>query len=232
MDAFPLSSDLLGKSASAYEHLRRAVSRGQLRPGRRLSATGLAAAFRISETPIREALVRLATEGFLTWEPSKGHFTKAVTLAEQQDLHQVIAINLMGCLRQDGERLGQELESVGLALAAAFETPPNAPDAADQTVQLLEDLGGAMVERSGNRVLCSVMSILFDRVWLIRRLDVASPVRVLLTRQRIAGVVAALQSRDVATALAILSLQLAERRDRLPELVDAANAAAAQASYP
>lgn len=230
MDAFPASHDLLGKSASAYEHLRRAASRGQLRPGRRLSATGLAAAFKISETPVREALLRLATEGFLTWEPSKGHFTKPVTLAEQVDLHELISINLGGCLRHSAR---DELQALDAVSAEVLAEGAGAPPGVDPTLKLLSDLAMAIAARSGNQVLVSIMSVLLDRTWVVRRLDLeASPDRVAQARQRAAGLVAAVICEDAGTAIAILSQHLSERRRRLPELVEAANLAAAAATYP
>lgn len=230
MDAFPISSDLLGKSASAYEHLRRAVSRGQLRPGRRLSATSLAAAFKISETPVREALLRLATEGFLVWEASKGHFTKPTTLAEQTDLHELIAINLTDCLRRTAATELGPLASI--AEAALARATPGDPDAGEQTARLLGELGTTLVARGGNQVMQSVLSIMFDRTLLVRRLDLDSPERIAQARQRISGMVGAVQSGDAGAAVAILGQHLAERRRRLPDLVEAANAAAARAPYP
>jgi DNA-binding GntR family transcriptional regulator len=232
MDAFPTSSDLLGKSASAYEHLRRAVSRGQLRPGRRLSATGLASAFRISETPVREALVRMAAEGFLAWEASKGHFTKPVTLEEQEELHDVVAISLNGCLQHAAVAEPPLLARLAEAPPQAMTEPADTADADDHTAQLLGDLGAALVDRSGNGVLRVIMSIMSDRTYLIRRLDLDTPDRIVQVRHRIGGVVSAVRADDRGTAMGILGQHLAERRRRLPDLVAAANLVAAAATYP
>jgi len=232
MDAFPVSSDLLGKSASAYEHLRRAITRGQLRPGRRLSATGLAAHYRISETPVREALVRLSAEGFLAWEASKGHFTKPVTLQEQSDLHEVIAISLNGCLRRLEHSGPDFLEAVEQRAPPELLEPPESPNAAEHTAQLLADVGAALVERNGNAVLRSIMSTMMDRTQLVRRLALDTPERISLVRLRIEGLTSAVLAADAATAAAIVGQHLAERRRRLPELVEAATAVTAQATYP
>lgn len=229
MDAFPISSDLQGKSVSAYEHLRRAISRGQLRPGRRLSATGLATAFRISETPVREALLRLATEGFLAWEPSKGHFTKRVTLEEQVDLHDLIAINLGACL---GPNLAPASLDAIAAEAMQIEELLEAAPPSEQTARLQTELGTALVALRGNQVLSRVMSIVFDRTWLIRRLDLDSPGRVAEARRRIVEVAAAVARGEGEAAHAVVEAQLLERRGRLATLVEAANLQAAAASYP
>lgn len=232
MDAFPVSSDLLGKSASAYEHLRRAITRGQLRPGRRLSATGLAAHYRISETPVREALVRLSAEGFLAWEASKGHFTKPVTLQEQSDLHEVIGIGLNGCL-QHLERSGCDLlKEIESRTPGGFASAARGPDASEQTAHLISEVSAVLVRRGGNEVLAAIMAIMMDRTQLMRRLALDTPERIDQVRLRLEGLASAVCAADAATAMAIVGQHLAERRRRLPELVEAANALVAQATYP
>jgi DNA-binding GntR family transcriptional regulator len=232
MDAFPISTDLLGKSASAYEHLRRAVRHGQLRPGRRLSATNLAVSFRISETPVREALVRLSAEGFLDWEASKGHFTKPVTLDEQFDLHEVIAIHLHAALQRCGGPEPELFRQIEQGSARGLVEPAETLGTCNCVAELLTELAGALVELSGNQVLRSMMSVILDRTWLIRRLDIDTPEQILQARSRAAGLVAALRAADITTALTILESHLAARRRRLPELVDAAHELVRQANYP
>src|SRR5689334_1233539 len=81
---------LLTKSASAYEHLRRLATEGRLRPDRRLSPPDLAAELRVSVTPVRDALARLAAEGFISGRGGRGFFTKAYTVEEQRSLLQLL----------------------------------------------------------------------------------------------------------------------------------------------
>lgn len=232
MDAFPISSNLLGKSASAYEHVRRAIVGGQLRPGRRLSATGLAAHFRISETPVREALVRLSAEGFLAWEASKGHFTKQVTVSEQVDLHELVAIGLQLCLQGLEPARRDGLAAVELRVRGELLESVEAPEAAENTAHLMTEVGIALVQSHGNAALAAMMSTVLDRTHLVRRLALDTPERVGLVRLRLEGLTSAVLAADAATAAAIVGQHLAERRRRLPELVQAANALAAKATYP
>ncbi|MCK8784413.1 GntR family transcriptional regulator [Roseomonas sp. NAR14] len=55
--------NLAGK---VYRQLRQALMRGRLRPGQRLVHRVVAADLKVSLTPVREALLRLASEGALT----------------------------------------------------------------------------------------------------------------------------------------------------------------------
>lgn len=224
MDDFPISRDLLGKSASAYGYLRRAIVRGELRPGRRLTATDLAAAFRISVTPVREALQRLAAEGFLAWEASRGYFTKPITVDDQQDLHDMLALGLSAGLA------GGEPTAVSVFEAAAAADP--AMDAADDYSALVEALGAAIVAMTGNRVLQATMAIVIDRTHLVRRLDLAAPLRLSAAAARIRGLASAVLAADRARAQALLAEGLAARRGRLAALAPEADSLARRARYP
>jgi DNA-binding GntR family transcriptional regulator len=64
-----------------YAALRDAIIRVDLRPGQVISETEMAAIFRVSRTPIREALIRLADEGLIDIYPQAGTFVSRIDLA-------------------------------------------------------------------------------------------------------------------------------------------------------
>lgn len=57
-------------SEEAYSEIRRALLRGELEPGQRLSEPELALKFKTSRSPVREALMRLEHEGFIERLPN------------------------------------------------------------------------------------------------------------------------------------------------------------------
>ncbi len=59
-------------SEMAYDALKDRIINLELAPGAKLNLDRLAAEFRISQTPIREALTRLVAEGLVCLEPFKG----------------------------------------------------------------------------------------------------------------------------------------------------------------
>jgi DNA-binding GntR family transcriptional regulator len=223
VDAFPISTDLLGKSASAYEHIRRAVRQGRLRPGRRLSPTNLATSFRISETPIREALVRLAAEGFLHWEASRGYFIKPITLEEQADLHDVLFLHLRGCL----ESGVQQPALTALARLARAEA-----ESAAQVEQQLAQVALDLAKARGNGVIAQLVPLWLDRTSLVRSLDLGSPSTLQLARKELAIFGLALSRGDLDEAVMVLAAHMTMRRRRLPELVALAETFTLTASYP
>lgn len=74
---------------SIYESLRDAVCDGILKPGYRLREVALAQQFRVSSTPIREALRRLDHEGLVTLEPRRGAVVTQPVLRDVTDLLEV-----------------------------------------------------------------------------------------------------------------------------------------------
>ncbi|MFJ6217167.1 GntR family transcriptional regulator [Streptomyces sp. NPDC092296] len=65
-----------------YEALRERIIEGQLEPGRRVVERNLAAEFEVSRIPVREAMQRLETEGFLITRPRRGTTVSQVGVAD------------------------------------------------------------------------------------------------------------------------------------------------------
>ncbi|MEO8485327.1 MAG: GntR family transcriptional regulator [Betaproteobacteria bacterium] len=61
-----------GASGAAYAWLRREILAGRMRPGQALSENEVAARLGVSRTPVREAFIRLESEGLLLVRPQVG----------------------------------------------------------------------------------------------------------------------------------------------------------------
>ena len=55
-----------------YDYLRDAINRGSLEPGAFIDQNALSAAMGISRTPLRDALIQLEAEGFVSILPRRG----------------------------------------------------------------------------------------------------------------------------------------------------------------
>jgi DNA-binding GntR family transcriptional regulator len=71
---------------SVYEQIRADVLSGQLRPGEKLGAEALRTRFKTGSSPVREALNRLFSEGFVALEEQKGFRVAPVSRAELSEL--------------------------------------------------------------------------------------------------------------------------------------------------
>jgi DNA-binding GntR family transcriptional regulator len=67
---------------AVYATLRKAIVHGRLRPGDRLSEEALARQFRVSRTPVREAVLKLEAERLATRIPRRGLVVRGSSVAE------------------------------------------------------------------------------------------------------------------------------------------------------
>lgn len=73
----------------AYEAVRRAILRGQLAPGTRLTQGDLAARLSLSTTPVREALRRLASEDLVRIDTHRGAIVRGVDKDELREIYEI-----------------------------------------------------------------------------------------------------------------------------------------------
>lgn len=96
-----------------FNTLRRAILRGELKPGERLMEIQLANKLGVSRTPIREAIRKLELEGLVLMIPRKGAEVAEITEKNLRDVLEVrcaleeLAVQL-ACDRIDSDRM-QEL---------------------------------------------------------------------------------------------------------------------------
>jgi len=76
-------------SEQAYLELRRALMRGKLRPGERLRLRPMSARFGISATPMREAVLRLASEKALTLDARGTAVVPRLTLGQLLEIRSI-----------------------------------------------------------------------------------------------------------------------------------------------
>lgn len=76
--------------AVVYEHLRAMMNDGRLRPGNYLDLNALAQEIGTSRTPLRDALLRLESEGFVQIESRKGVRITELTLDWIRDIYEIL----------------------------------------------------------------------------------------------------------------------------------------------
>ena len=79
-------------TSKAYAVLRREILTCQIVPGQELSEGELAERFRMSKTPIREALSTLRSEGLIRTFPRRGYQVAALTF---QDMNEVFEVRVI-----------------------------------------------------------------------------------------------------------------------------------------
>ncbi|HVC03571.1 MAG TPA: GntR family transcriptional regulator [Candidatus Acidoferrales bacterium] len=91
MTAEPMNRDALEyrtKVDATYELLRGRILSGRLKPGEKLDQSLLATQMRVSRTPLRQALLRLAAERLIETEPHRSAIVAPLSLIEIEDLYE------------------------------------------------------------------------------------------------------------------------------------------------
>lgn len=68
-----------------------AIASGDFPPGMRLEETALAQRFNVSRTPVREALLQLASTGLVEMRPRQGAVVASLTLQDMMEMFEVMA---------------------------------------------------------------------------------------------------------------------------------------------
>jgi DNA-binding GntR family transcriptional regulator len=79
------------KNVAVYRKLRQSIIKGKLKPGQKLVMADLAKTFGLSETPVREAIRRLESDGYVHFTPHTG---AVVTKIDEGKLVEIYLIRI------------------------------------------------------------------------------------------------------------------------------------------
>ncbi len=200
------------------EALRDAIIAGTLEPGSRVNESEIAARYRISRSPVREALRLLQQEGLVAMEPRRGAFVKRLTPQEVVDVYDVksmlegraTALATRRMAAADLERLAACVARMEREVAAGDMTAY-----AESTRQFHE----VIVRGSGNATLASIYQGLERKIHWLRTLSLSRPGRVEVSLADHRAILDAMRRRDAAHAEAIAHAHIEQAsQDLLPRL--------------
>ena len=188
----------------------------ELKPGERLSEIELAARLGVSRTPVREALARLVTDGFL--EPaSRGFVRRPLDVQETLDLYEARLAIERECLRLALERATPEqIEEARRFLAGSRQVAPDAP--VRELVALDEDFHLRIAAMAHNAELTRLLENLNQRIRFVRWLAMERVGRESTQRQH-QQLLDALAAGDGATAQRYLGEHIGLRREQVVEAI-------------
>ena len=113
----------LSSGDHAALHIRRLIFDGELRPGVRVPQDEIAQTLGISRIPVREALIALEREGWVTIEMHRGAFVNAIDADAVRDHYELLGLvhgfAATRALRRDGRALAERLDGIARRLAAS-----------------------------------------------------------------------------------------------------------------
>lgn len=188
-------------AAAAYREIKQRIVNLQYQPGEKLSEARLVAELRFGRSPVRSALARLGSEGWIDISPQSGSFVRALTDREIGDITALRVMLEMYCARVGAVRMS-DTELARLRLAFATLGPPAAAGDVESFIDIDTKLHLALYHSTDNRVIAGILLDLHDKVQWIRRACAVSSERVQEGFGELEQIFGALLARDPEAAAA------------------------------
>ena len=207
------------KSAVDRVHgeLRKMAITFRFLPGERLNEAVLAKELGVSRTPLREALNRLSTEGFLTFSANNGFFRKPLDVKEIFDLYEFrMYLETSGIKLAVDRATDEQLSEIDNFLAESTREVPSRT--VDDLVILDEQFHEMLMKLTGNIQMLNALRNINARIQFVRWLDMTD--RRSETQSQHKNIVAALRNHDRNEAERLISEHIVHRLDQIVDKVE------------
>jgi DNA-binding GntR family transcriptional regulator len=155
-----------------YEALRRRILDLTLEPGADIEEVGLVEEFGISRTPVREALIRLASDGLATIMPNRSVRVTALNFSELPQYFEALELTQRAVTRWAAQRGSKENVRQIKAASEAFDEAVQKSDVIGM-IELNRNFHALIGEACGNVFFAQTYSRLLDEGLRLARLSYA-----------------------------------------------------------
>ena len=204
-------------SSSIVTTLKEQIVHWHYPPEHRLTEEELSKRFRVSRSPIREALRVLATDGFLKRLPNRSYVVKQYTVEEIEELYDVRqALELYTVERLAGKELSAphkaELEDLRHTWTELLNESSKQPEEFAILDTLFHD---TLARIFGNKSLLRNLRSINERLALFRMLDFENRARAEQTCRQHLEIVERIMSHDSPGARAAMQSNIEEGRNNV-----------------
>lgn len=200
-----------GRSADSVDKVYEAVKKLSVdyhfRPGERINEVELAGRLGVSRTPVREALNRLARDGFMTCVPNRGFYSREITPQGVHAMYEMRAVIeqaafRFACLRGSDEEIAATVAiwnthkdiSLEDGVVGNWEQVAEADEAFHMSIALM----------SKNELIHETLEGLNSLIRFFRRIDLATPSRRINAYDEHVEIIDALCCRDAERGVKII----------------------------
>lgn len=201
----------------AYEKLRDALDNFHYVPGDRFSESEVGNDLGMSRTPVREALVRLQREGYISVMPKMGWVVNHIDFSVFEQLYDVravlecAAVDLLVCMPHLEERL-QPLTALWCIPAEAQLRDMATVSHQDEAFHM------QLLQASGNLEMARIHRDITERIRIVRRLEFTRNYRIDVTYEEHRHILQALLRRDGLQAKMLLQKHIRVSRDEVKNI--------------
>ena len=202
-------------SASIVATLKERIIHWQYPPEHRLTEAELCQKFRVSRSPVREALRTLATDGFLKKMPNRGYAVKQYNLREIEELYEVrLALELfvVECLAKRGTAKKDDID----ALKETWSSLLKGSSKKDEELARLDTLfHETLAQAAGNKSLLRQLRAINERLLLFRMIDFGKAHRVESTCHQHLEILKRIAAKDISGARKAMQRNIDEGRNNV-----------------
>ncbi|HQT43849.1 MAG TPA: GntR family transcriptional regulator [Halothiobacillus sp.] len=196
----------LALAERVYAELKRALFAFELLPGERFSENTIAERTGASRTPVREALTRLAREGFLTVQNRSGWRVNDLDFSIFDQLYEVRTIVELASI----DRLTAQTEPAGIAELITLWQVNEAERLTDGPAVFVQDeqFHSRLVAGTGNAELQRIHTSVTERIRIVRQLDFTESYRVEATYNEHAAILTAIVQHRASEAKRLMQTHI------------------------
>jgi len=204
----PRDSDRLADAV--YQRLKEDIFEFRLLPGARFSENELAAREKVSRTPVREALMRLAREGFIEVAAKSGWSVRSLDFARFEHLYDLRVILELAAVR----KLCAGDPAAALVPLKKTWLVPARQRLADwiEVSRIDEAFHATLVAAAGNPELARTHAEVTERIRIVRRLDFTAAERIAYTYEEHAAILNAVLARKAQQACMLLAAHIEQSK--------------------
>ncbi|MDD2610217.1 MAG: GntR family transcriptional regulator [Giesbergeria sp.] len=209
------------RSVEIAKALEKDILGGVLPVGELVNEVALAEQFGVSRTPVREALLSLASTGLVKLQPGRGAIVVGISLQQVFDCYEVLA----GLLGLAAELCAQRMSSLEKAQILSIHEEMGRylhdPALRDAYMRLDVQFHDLIVKGSGNAVLAHQVAMCTKTIAAVRHASMESHVSLDSAYAEHTQVVAAITAKDSEAARKAMAGHLQLRGDTASRLVAA-----------
>lgn len=194
---------------SVYEQLRSELFDFRLLPGDRFSEIEVAERTGTSRTPVRQALYRLHSEGFLEVRPRSGWEVKPLNFEQIDALYELRILIEQAAVKRMAALKPEQFDAALSPLVERWMVAPKKRSAnVTEVASWDEDFHCSLVSAAQNAEFIRVHWDVTERIRIVRRLDFTKPARIRATYEEHSSILRALQKRSFEEASSRLSVHI------------------------
>ena len=203
---------------SVYQKLRSEILSCVLRPGQQLQERELVARYRVSKSPIRDALLKLEEQGLVEVLPRRGYRVRRIDLRDVRDMYELRQMLERACVTRLVETAADDV----LADLERFRTGPDETSLA-AWIAYNRDFHACIAAKCGNARLARIAQEMIEQFERLTCVSVTSDAHLSLDTfvEEHGEIIDAIRTRNKRQAAARLREHIESSRRRVLESLEA-----------